>query len=109
MPISGLFEGVIQAAKEVAMRSILNSRLGRASMTIAIAGLAILAAGTSAEAREFHHWNHWDRYHYAWHGPYYWGPRYYSAPVYSGPVYAPVYAPPAYYPPPGLTFTIPFG
>jgi len=81
------------------MRTNLMSRLGRASAVVAIAGLAIVAAGASAEAREWNHgghngWNH--GWNHAWHGPYYhhwygnyWGPRYYGA--------APVYAPPAYY------------
>jgi hypothetical protein len=95
------------------MRSILNSRLGRASMTLAIAGLAglaVLATSVSAEARPYRYWN---GYQYVWvNSPNYWGPRYYN---YAEPVYAPVYAPPGYYYPPayyrspGLTVTVPFG
>src|SRR5579871_3747482 len=76
-------------SKEVAMRTNLMSRLGRASAVVAIAGLAIAAVGTSAEAREWNHGWHGGGWNHAWHGAYYnhwrgnyWGPRY-AAPVYA--------------------------
>jgi hypothetical protein len=75
------------------MRTNLMSRLVRASAVIAIAGLAIAAVGTNAEAREWNHGWNGGGYH-AWHGTYYhpWYGHYY------GPRYvAPVYAPPPYY------------
>ena len=77
------------------MRTNLMSRLGRASAVVAIAGLAIAAVGTSAEAREWNHGWHGGGWNHAWHGAYYnhwrgnyWGPRY-AAPVYAAPVYVP--------------------
>ena len=76
---------------------------------LSIAGLAVIAAGASAQAREFHEWNHGTRWehpyrwdHARWYGGGYYGPRYYVAP----PVYA---YPPAYYGPPSLNFNIPLG
>jgi hypothetical protein len=93
------------------MRTNLTSGLGRSAAALAVAAVALFAAGTSAQAREFHHWNHgWNHGWNHWHGAYanpYWGPRYYAPPAYYGaPAY---YPPPAYYGPPGLNFTIPFG
>jgi len=110
------------------MRTNLTSRLGRASAALAIAGLAVLAAAGSAEARDDRGWNHHHRHwNNGWHNGgnnhwrggwngwqsnryvYSWPQRYWSAPVYSAPAY---YPPPAYsyYPEPvgpSLNFTIP--
>ncbi|HTR83498.1 MAG TPA: hypothetical protein VMI56_03395 [Reyranella sp.] len=93
------------------MRTNLMSRLGRASAVIAIAGLAVAAVGTSAEAREWNHGWHGEGWNHGWHRPYYnhwagsyWGPRYWAPP----PV---VYAPPVYYGygygAPGINLNIP--
>ncbi len=94
------------------MRSILKSSLGRASTIFAIVGLALIASGVSAEARDgyWDRWGHWHGYYapgHWYHGPYY-GYRYYGGYV---PYYAPpvVYGPPAYYGPPSVNFTIPLG
>lgn len=98
------------------MRNILKSRLGRASIALAIAGSAIIALGASAEARPYEHgnqghWNHgyqhyaapyhWD--HARWYGGYrgYYGPGYYAPPVVAYPA--------PYYGPPSLNFNIPLG
>jgi hypothetical protein len=89
--------------KEVAMSTILK--------ILAIAGVAVVAAGASAEARPIHEWNHaapahwahpyhWD--HARWYGGGYYGPRYYAAPP-------PVVYPQPYYGPPSLNFNIPLG
>ena len=78
---------------------------------LSIAGLAVIAAGASAQAQPYHAWNHgnwnhgyygdhrWD--HARWYGGGYWGPRYYAAP--------PVIYPAPYYGPPSLNFNIPLG
>jgi len=108
------------------MRSILKSRLGRASMTIVLAGMVAAGAGVTAQARTFgghvaptgHAWNggyhgggHWDhRWDHAGYGGYrggYWGQRYYGPGYYAPPLLA--YPPPAYYGPPSLNFNIPLG
>jgi hypothetical protein len=130
-------------SKEVAMRSILKSRLGRASTTFAIAGLAaglaIVTAGASAQARDYGHESHAGhsgyghaashymgggggaRYHDGYsHGGYDHGGGYYHGGYYGyGPRYGyyapPVVAyPPAYYGPaypawPSLNLNIPLG
>ena len=90
------------------MRSIWMSRLGRASTILAIAGLAIVAGGVGAEARN--DWNHWGGYH-QYYGHPWWSHHYYNgyygyAPRYYGPP-AVAYAQPYYYGPPSLNFTIP--
>jgi len=90
------------------MRNILKSKLGRASAIVAIAGLALIGAGATAEARDGHWGGHWNGYyhgpHYAYHYGYggWYRPYYYAPPVV---VYPPV-APPAYgyYGPPSLNF-----
>ncbi len=78
---------------------------------LSIAGLAVIAAGASAQAREFHDWNHhhdwrWEQSHRGdharWYGGGYYAPRYYVAPPVVG-------YPPAYYGPPSLNFNIPLG
>ena len=82
------------------MRSIWMSRLGRASTILAIAGLAIVATGAGAEARNDGYWDHWG-YH-----------RYYGNPWWSHGYYY-GYAPPAvaytdpYYYGPSFSLTIP--
>jgi len=114
------------------MRTNWKSRLGRASAALAIAGSTILAAGASAEAREYRNWNHRHHWNNGWHNGwnnhwrggwngwqsrngygygyrYAWPRRYWGAPVYTAPAY---YPPPAYsyYPEPvapSLNFTIP--
>ena len=54
------------------MSTDLTSRSGRASVALAIAGLAILAAGPSATARDdrgrgWHHPQHWNNgWHHGW-------------------------------------------
>jgi len=77
------------------MRSIWMSRLSRTATIAAIAGLAIAATGTGAEAR--------------WNGYYYdgWGYRqYYSAPA---PTYYYGYAPGyRYYSPPAYAYSDPY-
>jgi hypothetical protein len=66
------------------MRSIWMSRLGRTSIALVIAGLAIVAGGAGAEARDYGYWDSWGYHHYYSSNPW-WGHRYY----YSG--YAPRY------------------
>jgi len=89
------------------MRNILMSRLGRASTILAIAGLAIVAGGAGAEARNDGYWDGWGYHHYYghpwWAQRYYYGyaPRYYYGPP------AVAYADPYYYGPPSVNFTIP--
>lgn len=109
------------------MSTSFTSRLGRASAALALAGLALFAAGANAEARDYrargwHHDRHWNNgWHNGWNNHwrggwngwrssngygYTWPRRYWRAPAYYYP------APPAYsyYPEPvapGLTFTIP--
>ena len=79
------------------MRSIWMSRLGRTSTIAAIAGLAIVAGGTAAEAR-------WDGYYYDG-----WGYRqYYSRPAWTHNYYygyAPGYR---YYGPPAYAYSNPY-
>ena len=94
------------------MSNILKSRLGRASIALAVAGSAIVVAGASAQAGPYEHgyWRHgyyhqyepyrWDHARYYGYGGWY-GPRYYAPPV--------VAYPPAYYGPPSLNFNIPLG
>src|SRR6516225_702232 len=81
------------------MRNIFKSRLGRASVTLAIAGLTVLTAGASAEARPFianaAHWGH-----HGYYAPHYWGGR---APYYGRPYYGP-----RYYAPPVVTYPQPY-
>ena len=48
------------------MRTNWTSRLGRASAALAIAGLAVFAAGASAEAREYRSWNHHHHWNNGW-------------------------------------------
>lgn len=98
------------------MRNIFTSRLGRASAIIAIAGSALICAGTTAEARDGAHWvghlnGHWSGHGY-YHAPYpayrygdggwYWPYHYAPPPIV---VYPPV-VPPAYgyYGAPSLNF-----
>ena len=98
------------------MRTNLTSRLGRASAALAIAGLAVFAAGASAEARDYRSWNHHHHWNNGWHNGwnnhwrggdggwngwqssngygYTWPQRYWRAPVYTAPAY--YYAPQAY-------------
>jgi hypothetical protein len=94
------------------MRNIWMSRLGRASTILAIAGLAIVATGAGAEARNDGYWNHWGYHHYYghpwWSHGYYYGyaPRYYG---YYGSYYAPpavAYTDPYYYGP-SFSLTVP--
>ena len=92
------------------MRNIFMSKLGRASAIIAIAGLALIGAGASAEARDAGHWGggHWHGYYHAPHYAYHYGyggwyrPYYYAPP----PVVVVPSPPPAYgyYGPPSLNF-----
>jgi hypothetical protein len=96
------------------MRSILKSKLGRASAILAVAGLALTAIGSTAEARDWGHWDHGHYYNHGyWHGgPYYHGYGYAYRPYYNGYYAAPpaIYAPPpayGYYGPPSLNFNIP--
>jgi hypothetical protein len=92
------------------MSSILKSRLGRASIALAVAASAIVALGASAEARPYERWHNGYYHHepYRWdHARYYgyrgwYGPRYYAPPVVA-------YPPPVYYGPPSLNFNIPLG
>jgi hypothetical protein len=90
------------------MRNIWMSRLGRASTILAIAGLAIVAGGAGAEARNDGYWDGWGYHHYYSHP--WWTQRYYYgyAPrtYYYGPP-AVAYADPYYYGPPSVNFTIP--
>ena len=119
------------------MRTNLTSRLGRASAVLALAGLAVFAAGASAEAREYRSWNHHHHWNNGWHNGwnnhwrgggwnnhwrggwngwqssngygYTWPQRYWRAPIYSAPGYYPPQAY-SYYPEPvgpSLNFTIP--
>ncbi len=89
------------------MRSIWMSRLGRASIALAIAGLAIAAGGAGAEARDYGYYDGWRYHHYyshpSWGHRYYYGyaPRYYYAP----PAYA--YSPEPYYYGPSFNLTVP--
>lgn len=89
------------------MRNVWMSRLGRASTILAIAGLAIVAGGAGAEARNDGYWDGWGYHHYYshpwWTQRYYYGyaPRYYYGPP------AVAYADPYYYGPPSVNFTIP--
>src|SRR5262249_28106332 len=75
--------------KEVAMRSIWMSRLGRASTILAITGLAIAATGVgAAEARDYgYYYDGWGYRQYysrpAWSHQYYY--RYAPALTYSSP------------------------
>jgi hypothetical protein len=87
----------------------------RTATAAAIAGLAVLAAATGAQAHdEERKWKHHGRYFvppgpvYYSAPPVYYAPRYY-APQPMGVYPAPVYydQAPAYYPPPGLTINIP--
>jgi hypothetical protein len=91
------------------MRNIFMSKLGRASAILAVAGLALTAIGSTAEARD---WGHWDHGHYYNHGyyhayPYRYGygygyrPYYYAPPVVT---YPPAYG---YYGPPSVNLNIP--
>jgi hypothetical protein len=115
------WQALNRQTKEVAMRSILKSRLGRASMMIVLAGVVAAGVGGVAQAGTFvshvahagqaqnggfhggGHWDHhWDHAGYRggyWGHPYY-GPGYYAPPV--------VYPAP-YYGPPGLNLNIPLG
>lgn len=93
------------------MRSILKSRLGRASVTAVLAGLAVAGLATNASAYDGywrgggghgHAWGHHEWH--AWHGPYHGGwyrPYYYGAPVVTYPY--------GYYAPSGLNlnFNVP--
>ena len=97
------------------MRSIMMSRLGRASTILAIAGLAIVAGGAGAEARWDGYYDGWGYRQYyshpAWTHRYYYGyaPRYYSGYNYGYGYYAPpavAYADPGYYGP-SINFNIP--
>jgi hypothetical protein len=100
-------------SKEVAMRSILKNRWGRASAAAAIAAVAVFA-GTAAEARSYCvSW--FNGYCTAWrsdwraYNPYYGPPQYLAAPpVYVPPPPAYYYPPPRYYGP-RLSFSVPFG
>jgi hypothetical protein len=100
------------------MSTNLTSRLGRASAALAIACLAIFAAGSSVEARDYrgrgwhhHHHHHWNN---GWHGwrssnayGYTWPQRYWRA---RPPTYYTVPRAYSYYPEPvgpSLSFTIP--
>ena len=95
------------------MRSILKNRLGRAAIALTVAGLGIVAATASADARDwrYRYYNYWDRPAYVV-GPTWGYPNYYYAPpryYYSAPPYY-YHAPPAYYyRSPGVTFSVPFG
>ena len=110
------------------MRTNWTSRLGRASAVLALAGLAVLAAGASAQAREYRSWNHHHHWNNGWHNGwnnhwrgggwnnhwrggwngwqssngygYTWPQRYWRAPVYSAPGYYPPQAYSYYYPEP---------
>jgi len=92
------------------MRSIWMSRLGRTSIALAIAGLAIVAGGASAEARDYGYWDGWGYHHYYSSNPW-WGHRYYYsgyAPRYYS--YAPpvvAYGPEPYYSGPSFNLTVP--
>ena len=92
------------------MRSILKSRLGRASMTAVLAGLAVFGVAANANAYDRHwrggggHAHYWP--HHEWRSPYYGGwhrPYYYGPPVVA---YPPAYG---YYAPSGLNlnFNVP--
>ncbi len=88
-----------------------KSRVCRASITAALAGLAIVSVGAGASARDgwHRHWGH-DWPHHQWRGPYYGGwyrPYYYAPPVVA---YPPAYGYDGYYyGPPGmsLNFNVP--
>jgi len=71
------------------MRSIWTSRLGKASIALAIAGLAVAAGGASAEARDYVYWNGYGYQHY--YGPPAWGHRWHHYSYYNTPrsYYAP--------------------
>jgi hypothetical protein len=94
------------------MRNIFSNRLGRASMVLAIAGSAIFAAGTSAQAGTFiSHAAHWGQRH-GYHGPqrhyvphHRWNHRWASRPYYYG---HPNYYGPRYYAPPVMTYRAPY-
>jgi hypothetical protein len=110
------------------MSTDLTSRFGRASVALAIAGLAILAAGSSAAARDdrgrgWHHPQHWNNgWHRGWNNGwrggwngwqssngygYTWPQRYWRTPPRTYYTVPRAYR---YYPEPvgrGLTFTIP--
>jgi hypothetical protein len=88
------------------MRNTLKNRLGRASAILVIAGLALVGAGSSADARDGHWGGHgyYRAPHHAYHHWYrgWYRPYYYAPPLI---VYPPV-VPPAYgyYGPPSLNF-----
>jgi hypothetical protein len=92
----------IAESKEVAMRTNLKSRLGRASAAVAVGVMALVGVASTADARDWryqswhrhhhHHWNGWavsNGYHHRYYHRH-WRPyAYYPAPRY-------YYAPPAY-------------
>jgi|SRR5690349_11248314 hypothetical protein len=89
-------------SKEVAMRTNLKSRLGRASAAVAVGVMALVGVASTADARDWRY-NNWHRHHHHWNGwavsngyhPYYhrhwnrgWRPyAYYPAPRYYAPSY----------------------
>jgi hypothetical protein len=93
------------------MRSILKSRLGRASMIAVLTGIAALGATTSANAYDGYWHNHW-RAHYYPHYQYYSGwyrPYYYAPPVVTYPRAYSYYTAPSYYTDPGYYYGPPAG
>ncbi len=87
-----------------------KSRVCRASIVAALAGLAIVGVGASASAHDgwHRHWAH-DWPHHEWRGRYYGGwyrPYYYAPPVVT---YPPAYGYDGYYGPPSvnLNFDVP--
>jgi hypothetical protein len=108
--------GVKSSGKEIAMRNIFRSRLGRASMALAIAGLGMVAVGASAEAETFiSHAARWGQSHGYYaprhnYAPHYRWVRtpYYSRPYYGQPYYGRPYYGPRYYGPPVVTYGAPY-
>jgi hypothetical protein len=96
------------------MRNIFKSRVARAAMAFAIAGLGTAAAGARAEAGTFisnaARWGQSHGYYAPQHNyaPHYRGNRWVRAPYQAPPYYARPYYGPQYYGPPAATYGAPY-